>query len=104
MSVKTLRDTQAIKIRAAYDYLNARKGQWVPMLEIAGAIQSMAPSTKLSQARELAAAEDCEIVWNGKPRESCYMLRPTRLGRDASETVPQTWDRGPYTPEFKLTP
>ena len=79
------REHQRTKIEAAYDYLKARTGTWVSAVEVASVIHSLAVSTKLSQARELAKAEDCVIVWNEDPQASCYMLRPKPLGRDAAD-------------------
>ncbi len=104
MRVKTERETQAFKVRALYVYLQQRRGEWVSLPELARAINSECGSTKISQARKHAAKDDCEIPWNGDPRNSCYMLRPIQLGRDAATEIPQTLDRGPYTHEFKLTP
>lgn len=105
MSVKTERETQAVKIRDVYAYLKARMGTWVPALEIAGTIHSLAVSTKLSQARELAKVDDCEILWNRDARNSCYMLRPIRLGRDAADQVASPWNQDrPFGEDFKLIP
>lgn len=103
--VKAQREKQATKIQRAYDYLKTCEGGWVSALELARAIQSMAVSTKISQARELATAADEEILWNGDPNASAYMLRPRRLGRDAAEQIKAPWDQGrPYMEPFRLIP
>lgn len=104
MSVKAERDKQETKIRALYDYLKARTGQWVSLPELAGAIHSECGSTKISQARKYAKAENAEIVWNRNSEASCYMLRPTRLGRDAAEPARAPWDQDrPFAEPFKLS-
>lgn len=104
MSVKDEREKQATKIRACYDCLRANAGEWVSAVTLAGAIHSLAVSTKISQARELAKADGYVILWNHNPDESCYMLRAEPLGRDAADQIGAPWDQDrPFAEPFKLT-
>ena len=77
------RETRTEKI---YALLKSRAGTWVPVRALAEVGGFCAWRTRISEARELAAANDYEIVWNNDQVESAYMLRPTRIaGARAAE-------------------
>jgi len=81
------RQTNTEKVYALF---RAKPGQWIGPHELAHVGGFSAWRTRVSEARALAAKQDCEILWNGKnSSETAYMLRPCRLGRDASERIEQ---------------
>lgn len=93
MSTNTDIKRQFAKAQAVYDYLAGYPNVWVSVMDIIAATRALSVSTKISQAREMAAMDGLEIVWNRNVRNSCYMLRPKALGRDAVEQVPSTWNQ-----------
>lgn len=82
-SVKSDKERQFAKAREVYDFLSLNFGQWVGIFDIIAATQALSVSTKISQARAIAAEHHEEIKWNGNVRASAYMLRPISLGPSA---------------------
>ena len=73
-----------------YALLRAHFGRWVKIRTIARVGGFAAWRTRVSEARALCAADE-ELVWNEKPLDSAYMIRPKRLGPDAA--MPRTQKR-----------
>jgi len=72
-----------------YELLVERTQCWVDVPTLAKAGGLCAWRTRISEARELAARDGSEIIWNGSVKDSKYMLRPTRIGRDAAARLTQ---------------
>ena len=72
-----------------YELLVEHQQQWVGVHELARVGGFAAWRTRVSECRELAARDGSEILWNGSVKDSKYMLRPKRLGRDAAVQVQQ---------------
>jgi hypothetical protein len=72
-----------------YELLLERQQQWVGIHDLARVGGFAAWRTRVSECRELAARDGSEILWNGSVKDSKYMLRPKRLGRDAGTAIPQ---------------
>jgi len=72
-----------------YELLVEHNQRWVDVHALAHVGGFAAWRSRVVEARELAARDGSEIVWNGSVKDSKYMLRPTRLGRDAMEHAEQ---------------
>ena len=72
-----------------YELLVERNQQWVDIHDLAKVGGFAAWRSRVAEARELAARDGSEIIWNGSVKASKYMLRPTRLGRDAADRLTQ---------------
>ena len=74
---------------AVYELLLSRVNRWVDAHELAHAGGFCAWRSRVSDARAIALEHDQDVVWNRTNRASAYMLRPSRLGRDAAERINQ---------------
>ena len=89
------RETRTEKI---YALLKSRAGTWVSVHALAQVGGFCAWRTRISDARELAAANECEILWNGDQVESAYMLRPKRI--DGTRSAEEQTDGQRQLPGF----